>query len=131
MLGTYFSSPNIELSLACFARPARAATACGSLLKLECTYLRTAPSRRRLLLPSHLRLVRVAGVRRAFWAVAGCGRHESRYGPTLTSSGSTGIGAWAKQNDDDMVGLWDCPPPDLGDSKVVISTPYSRAGIGI
>lgn len=65
----------------------------------------------------------------------GCGRHESRYRPTLTSSSSTGVGAWARQtgqNDDDMFGLWDNGPrPDLGDSKfvkVVISTTYSRAG---
>lgn len=41
------------------------------------------------------------------------------------------MGAWAKQNDDDMVGMWTIPRRDLDGFKLVISTPCSRAGFGI
>lgn len=55
------------------------------------------------------------------WVV---GRHESHDGPTLTSrrldrDGSLGQ---AKQNDDDMVGMWAGPPSDL---DVLASTSLS------
>lgn len=63
-------SPNIELSLASFARPARAATAMASG-----TYLRFGPVGGRLPFPSHLRLESVAGARPA---PAGGGQAKSR-----------------------------------------------------
>lgn len=87
LFGSLGGSPNIELSLASFARPARAATA------VACVRTSQDCARSAALARPQPPAAGECGRCQAFagrWA----GRHESQDGPTLTS-GWTGMGAWA------------------------------------